>query len=227
MSSDRTVVRKGNPRGHGSNLRVEILAAAQRLLASASARDAVTLRAIAREAGIAAPSIYPHFPDRDAILDAVVARTFAALAETCRAAAVAAPRGVGAVEAISLAYIAFARENPGQYRILFERSPANIASPPHQYPEGINAFQLLVNELDEIAAGDGSDHDLHPTLDAQTIFAALHGIAALPPALPAFPWLDEATLVRNVLSRILGRARNEQSGQLRTTPDPSTGSRAG
>jgi AcrR family transcriptional regulator len=208
MSSNETR-RKGNPRGHGSNLRAEILTSAERLLATASSRDAVTLRAIAREAGIAAPSIYPHFPDRDAILDAVVARTFVALADTCQAAARTAPRGIEAVEAISIAYVAFARENPGQYRILFERSPANIASPPHQYPEGINAFQLLVNELDEIAAKNGSAHQLQPMLDAQTIFAALHGIAALPPALPAFPWLDEATLIRNVLSRVLGRASKE------------------
>ena len=207
MSSDKTAMRVGNPRGSGSNLRAEILTAAERLLATAGSRDAVTLRAIAREAGIAAPSIYPHFPDRDAILDAVVARTFVALAQTCRAAAAAAPRGVEAVEAISLAYIAFARHNPGRYRILFDRSPANIASPPHQYPEGIEAFQLLMNELDELAAKGDSPRDLHPMLDAQSLFAALHGIATLPPALPAFPWLDETALVRNVLTKIVGRPR--------------------
>jgi hypothetical protein len=61
-------------------------------------------------------------PLRDAILDAVVARTFVALAQTCPAAAAADPRGMPAVEAISLAYVAFARENPGQCRVLFERS---------------------------------------------------------------------------------------------------------
>ena len=36
--------------------------------------DAVTLRAVARAVGIAAPSIYAHFPDREAILDQLCSR---------------------------------------------------------------------------------------------------------------------------------------------------------
>ena len=203
MTPDTTTRRLGNPRGFGSHLREEILAAAERLLATSGSRDGVTLRAIAREAGIAAPSIYPHFSDRDAILDAVVARTFVALAETCRRAAATAPRGAEGVEAISLAYLAFARRNPGQYRILFERSPANIASPPHQYPEGIEAFAMLINAFEDIA-GAGPSHDLEPALAAQSLFVALHGIATLPPALPGFPWLDHTALVSNVIAKIGG-----------------------
>lgn len=202
MTPDAIVRRAGNKRGHGANLREEILAAAERLLAQVGSRDAVTLRAIARETGVAAPSIYPHFADRDAILDGVIARTFTALAKTCRDAA-AASGSAEAVEAISLAYLAFARDHPGQYRILFERSPANIASPPHHYPEGIAAFQLLIEALQDAAAGAAS-HDRHPALDAQSIFVALHGIATLPPALPGFPWIDETTLVRHMLNKVVG-----------------------
>lgn len=203
MSTGAAVKRVGNARGSGANLREEILAAAERLLAGSGSRQGVTLRAIAREAGIAAPSIYPHFRDRDAILDAVVARTFEALADTCRAAAMASLRGIDQVEAISLAYLAFARHNTGQYRVLFERSPANIATPPHQYPQGIEAFGLLVHALED-AAADGSTRDVDPTLDAQSLFAALHGVATLTPALRGFPWVDETVLVRNVLAKIVG-----------------------
>ena len=36
----------------------------------------LTLAAVAREAGIAAPSIYRHFPDRDELVEAVVADRF-------------------------------------------------------------------------------------------------------------------------------------------------------
>lgn len=56
---------------------------ATRLLVRAASRDAVTLRSIAREAGIAAPSIYHHFADRDAVLDAVVSTTFEQLEAIC------------------------------------------------------------------------------------------------------------------------------------------------
>lgn len=211
MTSDATVKRIGNSRGSGSDLREEILAAAERLLAMSGPRDTVTLRAIAREAGIAAPSIYPHFRDRDAILDAVVDRTFVGLADTCHSAAAGAPRGVERVTAISLAYLGFARRNPGQYRILFERSPGNIASPPHRYPEGIDAFGVLTSALEDVAA-QGSRGDLDPTTSAQSLFVALHGIATLPPTLPGFPWLAEPVLVGNVIEKIVGVVSGEEFG---------------
>ncbi|MET3803624.1 AcrR family transcriptional regulator [Nakamurella sp. UYEF19] len=219
MTPDATPRRIGNRRGFGSDLREEILAGAERLLALSGPRNAVTLRAIAREAGIAAPSIYPHFRDRDAILDAVVARTFVALADTCRRAAVTAPRGVERIAAISLAYLAFARHNPGQYHILFERSTANIASPPHQYVEGIDAFGLLTSAFEDIAA-EGAPRDLDSTLAAQSLFVALHGIATLTPALPGFPWLAESELVRNVIAKMVGPAQEvgRQPNFLRDDP---------
>ncbi|MCW2495235.1 TetR/AcrR family transcriptional regulator [Jatrophihabitans sp.] len=200
MSQEAKVGRVSNKRGFGANLREEILSAAERLLAASGSSDVVTLRAIARETGIAAPSVYPHFSDRDAILDAVVARTFTALAEECRAAA-AASHGVAKVEAICLAYLAFARNSPGQYRILFERSPANIASPPHQYAEGIAAFAMLVDALGDIAGRDVPDS----MLEAQSIFVALHGIATLTVALPGFPWADQTVLVRTLIAKSVGR----------------------
>src|ERR687885_534264 len=55
--------RTANPRGAGTRLRDELLDAATRLL-DAGGRDAVlTLRGVAREAGGAAPRVYPHLPD--------------------------------------------------------------------------------------------------------------------------------------------------------------------
>ena len=57
------------------------MAAALALIERTGSAEAVTLRAVAREVGIAAPSIYAHFPDRDAVLMAVVVRIFDELTE--------------------------------------------------------------------------------------------------------------------------------------------------
>jgi AcrR family transcriptional regulator len=203
MTPDTGTKRSSNKRGSGGHLREEIVAAAEQLLAASGSSEAVTLRAIARQAGIAAPSIYPHFADRDAILDVVVNRAFETLARTCRDAAVGQSPGVAEIEAIATAYVGFARDHPGRYRILFERSSANIASPPRQYDEGIDAFGLLVEAVGRALLGVPAD-DQQPMLDAQTLFVALHGIATLPRALPAFRWLDEAALIRNAVTRIIG-----------------------
>ena len=193
--------RVGNKRGFGGELRAEIIAAAERLLAEQASSEALTLRAIAREAGIAAPSIYAHFPDRDAILDAVVERAFDQLGDACGDAAQATPPGRSAVLEMSLAYVRFARAQPGQYRIMFERSPANIASPPHPYQEGTRAFDVLLRVM-RAEAGGGSGSDIELVRDAQTLLAALHGIAVLRPALPGFAWQDEDALIGNAVGRI-------------------------
>lgn len=63
----KEAVRERNRRGQGTRLRAEILAGATQLLEDSGSEEAVTLRAIARQIGISAPSIYSHFPDREAL----------------------------------------------------------------------------------------------------------------------------------------------------------------
>ena len=70
-----------NRRGEGARLGDEIIEAALAIIDRTGSDDAVTLRAVAREVGIAAPSIYAHFADRDAIVLAAVSRTFSELYE--------------------------------------------------------------------------------------------------------------------------------------------------
>ena len=72
----KEVVRERNRRGEGGRLRDDILAGATALLERTGSEEAVTLRAVAREVGISAPSIYSHFPDREAIVDAIVDGAF-------------------------------------------------------------------------------------------------------------------------------------------------------
>ena len=77
----KTTPRPRNPRGTGDRLRDEILIAAEELLRDMPG-EALTLRAVARAAGITAPSIYRHFIDREAIIRAVVDRAFDELERT-------------------------------------------------------------------------------------------------------------------------------------------------
>ncbi|WP_187978135.1 TetR/AcrR family transcriptional regulator [Mycetocola sp. JXN-3] len=198
-SSDRIA----NKRGFGSNLRTEILDAAERLLATTGSSEALTLRAIAREAGIAAPSIYPHFDDRDAILDIVVTRSFTRFREALEVTAAQTSGGIEGVDELGLSYLRFARENPGQYAIMFERAAQNVATPPHRYDEGLRAFRVLLSAIRDTPAGaKASEADL--MLSAQTLFAALHGITVLMTTIPGFPWLDERALVRNAIRQVCG-----------------------
>src|ERR1700721_97053 len=72
VNAETPEARTRNPRGSGAQLRAEIIHGAGLILDETGSADAVTLRAIARRIAIAAPSIYAHFPDREAILTALV-----------------------------------------------------------------------------------------------------------------------------------------------------------
>src|SRR4051812_21900587 len=71
--------RERSPQGEGARLREELIAAAVRLLAAEVDADALSLRGVAREAGVAAPSVYLHFASKEDLLRAVVNAHFSAL----------------------------------------------------------------------------------------------------------------------------------------------------
>ena len=73
MPATRT--RQRNPRGQGERLRDDIIEAASRLLADPAAPP-LTLRAVAREVGVAATSVYLHFDDIESLTLAVVNHLF-------------------------------------------------------------------------------------------------------------------------------------------------------
>src|ERR1700759_5833745 len=69
-----------NARGQGTRLADDIVRGALALVERTGSDEAVTLRAVAREVGIAAPSIYAHYADREAIIMAAVVQVFDELA---------------------------------------------------------------------------------------------------------------------------------------------------
>lgn len=190
-----------NKRGQGSQLRREILNAASGLLAQSSTAQAVTLRAIARRAGIAAPSIYLHFVDRDAILDAVVSEAFADLAAAMSQSGGTEVAPAQQVRSRCEAYLHFATRFPGRYRVLFERSGPNLSADSRAYPAGLAVFELLSSAL-AAAVQSGTSVSTDPAGDSAALWTALHGLATLPPATPGFPWAPTAQLLDQLVTRL-------------------------
>jgi len=201
------VDRVKNPRGEGGRLRAEILRAATELLDETGQEQSVTLRAVARRIGIAAPSIYGHFPNREAILFAVVAQAFAELTEAlhaARAAAGADPRA--RLTAVTGAYLDFARHRPRRYRVMFggvwdvtDAVRAAAVTEADAADLGRDAFTVVTDTLREcITAGVSTSTD--PDGDAVALWVALHGLAHQQAVVPHFPWPPDlaARLVERV-----------------------------
>ncbi|MEU0935927.1 TetR/AcrR family transcriptional regulator [Embleya sp. NPDC005971] len=190
MDDDHGPTRRRNRRGQGARLRDDILAAATALIERDGHAGDVTLRRIAREAEITAPSIYAHFNDLNDILDTVLNGYFDELHATIVAASAADAEPNGALLKGCRAYARFAMDRPGRYRALFLRMPPQVvdpAAPPLPPPSRREVFQTLVDAVANTSSADrptGTD----PFEDALAVWAAMHGAILLRMTTPGFGW---------------------------------------
>jgi AcrR family transcriptional regulator len=94
--------------------------AALRLLDELADDQALSLRAVAREAGIAATSVYIHFADRDALVLAALEHCHTDLLQTVDQAESGAADPVAALRARAALLGAWSRAHPGLYKVLHE-----------------------------------------------------------------------------------------------------------
>ncbi|MEV4515921.1 TetR/AcrR family transcriptional regulator [Dactylosporangium sp. NPDC049525] len=189
--------RTRNRRGEGGLLRDEIVAAAERILEREGDEAAITLRSVAREAGIAAPSIYAHFADRDAIVEAVLDIAFERLRQLI--VDTTGDSHTDPVEALLAgchAYVDFAMREPARYRVLFNRLregrpelklPLRLEDVPPRWRSRLQAFEVLVEGLSAcVAAGRSASTD--PFADATCLWTSMHGAVMMRQFVPGFPW---------------------------------------
>ncbi|OBG30190.1 TetR/AcrR family transcriptional regulator [Mycobacterium sp. 852002-51057_SCH5723018] len=104
---------------HHGDLRAAILAEAARLVAQRGA-DGVSLRELARSAGVSHAAPAHHFTDRRGLFTALATQGFRLLTE-------ALIHARGSFTDAALAYVRFAIEHPGHYQVMFDRSLLDAA----------------------------------------------------------------------------------------------------
>lgn len=190
-------------------MKADIVQAAAEIIEETGGRESVTLRGIARKAGITAPSIYAHFSTVEEILRAVVVETLGEMVKYVaeHVAGQQSPRE--RLAAACAAYVRFGLGHPHQYRLLFARDEggvgAQVSMPPQplETEHGAAAFSLLR----ETAAGHiraiGSTAD-DPELDeaAIALWVGLHGYVGLRLAMPTFPLPPEDRMIGILIQRL-------------------------
>jgi AcrR family transcriptional regulator len=196
MSNART--RQRNPRGSGQLLRAEIVEAALRVI-DAGGVEAVSLRSVAREAGISAPSIYDHFADIDAVLRAVLDAVLAQVTEEIGKVVAANPDPVVTMLEGASAWVSFAERYPHRYAVMHNYQLLTTEQADHGAgPDQGRPFDICVAALNEcIAAGRSASTD--PFNDSVAIWAGLHGYASLLSVGRRFPWPDRADTLRRII----------------------------
>jgi len=136
---------------HHGNLREALLDAAELLLPK-QGPEGLTLREVARQAGVSHGAPYHHFDSREALLAAVAERGFTGLGEAMRGAAGATPRD--RLVAICEAYVSFAARHPTRFRLMFGPVLASKAHYPGLREAGEQSFFVLLDAAREVAPAD-------------------------------------------------------------------------
>ncbi len=187
------------PRGSGDRLRDEILDAATELLLETGHARAVSIRSVAQRVGITPPSIYLHFEDKDALLDAVCARYFEKLDREMQRVAGEHTSPLEVLRAQGLAYVRFATETPELYRIATmgeSRPGSNI-----DLTLDSSAFKHMRDTVQTLME-DGIYQPDDPTTVALELWTAAHGVAAMLIAKPHLPFGDAEAFADRVLCSV-------------------------
>jgi AcrR family transcriptional regulator len=92
----------------------------------------LTLRAVARRAGLSHAAPYNHFADREALLAAVAAEGFHRLGEAIAAAAAGDADPRARLRALARGYLSFPAAHPGLYRLMFGAEIRDRAAHPER-----------------------------------------------------------------------------------------------
>ncbi|HTA19638.1 MAG TPA: TetR/AcrR family transcriptional regulator [Polyangia bacterium] len=162
---------------HHGDLRSALLRASLALIDEAGI-GALSLREVARKAGVSHNAPYHHFKDRGALLAALVEDGFAALAQEMADARAAAPDAHARLEACGKAYIRFALKSPARFKLMFRPELTGPEAEGAVTQSSNAALDTLTTAIVEAQAGG-----LAPAGDPKplvlTCWAAVHGLASL------------------------------------------------
>jgi AcrR family transcriptional regulator len=175
------------------------------IIESSGARH-VSLRSVARRAGVAATSVYLHFPDVDHLLAAVMQRCFDDLTEATTQAASLATGPLDELRRRCRAYCHFGMEHPRLYQVMFsDNLPAVLSADPADTP-GRQSFANLVTAVRQcLNTGAAPPHD-DPFRLASLIWTAEHGLVLARIARPTFPWAPLDLLIDEMIDKMMALA---------------------
>ena len=163
-------------RYHHGDLQAALVDGALRIL-DAERLEALSLRRVAREAGVSHAAPYHHFADLDALLAAVAARGFRILREEISDRATAAEEDPFVrLQAAGTAYVRFAVTHPELFRLMFGGRLSDTTAYPALHAAGVLTFESL-RRLVVGALGPPNAASAAPA--ARTAWALVHGIAML------------------------------------------------
>lgn len=172
------VARKPSDSYHHGNLRQSLIAIAMEQ-AEKQGLSKVSLRGIAREAGVSAPALYRHFKDKEALLAAVAEHGFAELEAWLEFAAPAELLFPTRIQRLFLAYLEFMQAYPLYYQLMF----GSEIQERQLYPELVQAQENMLKPLVSLILAGRHEGQVRSDIEAEAqvlqCWSSLHGFTSL------------------------------------------------
>jgi AcrR family transcriptional regulator len=164
---------------HHGNLRRALLDSALAMVEKEGPRG-VSLRAVARLAGVSPAAPYRHFAGKEGLLAAVAEEGFRSLERHMRAAS-EDTRGLALAEfrAIGYAYIRFAANNPSHFRVMFGPEVSDKIAHPSLKIAADKASQIIADAIANCQRSGLEGADINPQRLVVAAWATFHGLATL------------------------------------------------
>jgi AcrR family transcriptional regulator len=198
--------------------RDDILAAALRLFSEFGVHT-VTTRQIAAVVGISQPSLYAHFPTKQALAAEVCAKAFHDLASHMTSVFDALQQGRADLRDLAHVYVDFGLTEPDAYRLAFMIEEPDLAKQGEgnvMLTAGLHAFDIHRKAV-ALTLGQGLAPDALELL-SQSLWASLHGLVSLLIARPEFPWADRQRLIDLHIEREFRQASSNRSERAEARP---------
>lgn len=159
-------------------LRDQILTISRHMLFEDGYRS-LSMRKIAKKAGVTATSIYLYFENKDHLLHTLIEESVEDLSQFIEAEALEINGSLERFESIIKRYVKFGIEHPEKYEIIYQVRPDIMARyPKEKFRKARRCYELLVKTIEESVDKGLMEVD-DPVIAAYSIWAQLHGIVSV------------------------------------------------
>lgn len=164
---------------HHGDLRNALIQSGLQILAQESIQS-LSLRKVAKSAGVSEAAPYRHFKDKEALLAAIAEQGFIRLSERLETAEEQFSDQAARLFYLSCrTYIDFALENPHSMRMMFRfRSSEGLSDYPDLQDAADEAFSYLIDMV-EYCQQEGLARSGHPLPLALAAWSTIHGLSML------------------------------------------------
>lgn len=179
---------------HHGQLPQTLESAAIKLLDTMPAHE-ISLREVARAAGVSHNAPYHHFTNRLGLLQTLAESSMRQLLDAVQEAVASAQSPAQALRKGGAAYISFAVERPHAFNAVYDPTVCVPGSPSEKMAPLIEALESALFEA-------STEAGLDSTADAHALWALIHGLGVLSAA-GHFPLTDAHASYDAALSRLL------------------------